>query len=711
MTISDKKRFTLLLILASVIAVFFWTQSRLPALDHKAQMGQRATISSLSFDVVMPVQADDSYVDRVVANSVNWCYTNWKGMTFGLSFAAAVLAMITLVKTGPRRRLSLFRQSLLGTLIGTPLGVCANCSTPIAVGMYRGGSPLGMALATISASPTLNIIVLTMAISLLPFELLVLKYVAVFFYLLVALPLLLHFIPNRLHQNAAVASRIEQTSPEAIAPFSVSLPVASTWWQAMVLALRSYLVALWFVVRATLPFMILAGVLGVALAEAVPINQLRGYEMSLGVLIVAAAVATVFPVPMAFDVVITVTLLAMGVPVAYCAALFFALGSFSIYPGLVIARDVSMRLSLAIGLVITLLAILIGLAAQFWVETARADRVEQINQSLSQAPQPVAGDGQNEGVHRELLTLRDYCRTHATQAYGACVQNYLARQPLTFRVSLPCQVFAEDAVSSQVCSQIQRLAKVQQHAIERRDLSVCRQLATSESESCQMEAAFVLASEQADLTYCGHLTPPELIEQCQFEVLSLRVELYEARDLCDGLSRADSRQRCLMQVDEIERMNRHLQSNDLQLCLNLTDPNAQQYCQGVVMVNLLEKGATPELCSQIRADFLQQRCRHFVEYFKAQKALDTFICQRIPDETRQHSDQRCTRHRGRYRRTVSGSGIEETVGRCYRRLPGRTSVKQGRICIATAQVRQRHPDSTHRRQHTRSAGKYRVRSR
>ena len=170
MTITDKRRFSLLLLLATVIALYFWTQSRLPALDHKAQMGQRATISSLSFDVVIPAQADDPYLDRVYANSVNWCYTNWKGMTFGLSFAATILAMMTLVKTGPRRRLSLFRQSVLGTLIGTPLGVCANCSTPIAVGMYRGGTPLGMALATISASPTLNVVVLTMAISLVPID-------------------------------------------------------------------------------------------------------------------------------------------------------------------------------------------------------------------------------------------------------------------------------------------------------------------------------------------------------------------------------------------------------------------------------------------------------------------------------------------------------------------------------------------------------------
>ena len=61
-------------------------------------------------------------------------------------------------------------NSVTGVLIGAPLGVCVNCATPIAFGIYSAGARLETALASLFASPTLNVIVLTMAFTLLPWE-------------------------------------------------------------------------------------------------------------------------------------------------------------------------------------------------------------------------------------------------------------------------------------------------------------------------------------------------------------------------------------------------------------------------------------------------------------------------------------------------------------------------------------------------------------
>ncbi|MDH5360973.1 MAG: hypothetical protein OEX03_10440, partial [Gammaproteobacteria bacterium] len=72
------------------VAAVFWTQSRLPALDGKAQMGERVNISAIAFDVVLPLSSEQSSFERIFRSSVNWGYTNWKGMTFGILFGAAI---------------------------------------------------------------------------------------------------------------------------------------------------------------------------------------------------------------------------------------------------------------------------------------------------------------------------------------------------------------------------------------------------------------------------------------------------------------------------------------------------------------------------------------------------------------------------------------------------------------------------------------------
>ena len=59
--------------------------------------------------------------------------------------------------------------------MGAPLGVCVNCAAPIAKGMYAGGARAESTLSAMVASPTLNVIVLTMLFSILPFYMAVMK--------------------------------------------------------------------------------------------------------------------------------------------------------------------------------------------------------------------------------------------------------------------------------------------------------------------------------------------------------------------------------------------------------------------------------------------------------------------------------------------------------------------------------------------------------
>ncbi len=93
----NAKRIFLIALLMIGIALFFWDQSRIPALTAKAQMGIRTQIDAIAFDVIFPVLDSYSLLQRILFTSINWAYTNWKGMTFGLLFGAACLSLVRLI--------------------------------------------------------------------------------------------------------------------------------------------------------------------------------------------------------------------------------------------------------------------------------------------------------------------------------------------------------------------------------------------------------------------------------------------------------------------------------------------------------------------------------------------------------------------------------------------------------------------------------------
>ena len=180
------------LILSTIIvatATIFWTGSRYPSLDQKAIMGGSTALEDpLAFEASLQIQPNHGTVQRIAYTTVNWVETNLEGMTFGLIIGACLLTLISLI---PARGTSNgFANTLIGAAIGTPLGVCVNCSAPVAKGMHDGGARLETTLATMFSSPTLNIIVLTMLFSIFPIYLTVIKLSLTLIFILLIVPLL-----------------------------------------------------------------------------------------------------------------------------------------------------------------------------------------------------------------------------------------------------------------------------------------------------------------------------------------------------------------------------------------------------------------------------------------------------------------------------------------------------------------------------------------
>ena len=261
------KRLIAAALLAALIAAIFWSQSRIPALNEKAQMGLRTNFGDIAFEIVLPVTLEQSLPERIFRSTVNWAVTNLHGMAFGLLFAAAILTILASLTSRQFRQPWL--NSLTGVLIGAPLGVCVNCATPIAFGIFSAGARLETALASLIASPTLNVIVLTMSFALLPWEIALAKLTGVVL-LLAAIPFFVRRFSNvvDLHAANSVASKSFAKISRLTAAPPPSVDERHT--EALIHTATMFTKSLWYLVKFALPLMIFAGFLGSAVIELVP---------------------------------------------------------------------------------------------------------------------------------------------------------------------------------------------------------------------------------------------------------------------------------------------------------------------------------------------------------------------------------------------------------------------------------------------------------
>ncbi len=378
---STEKRLFFAVLLCALLAIVFWTQSRYPALNEKAMMSGAIQLEDpLGFEAKFPLTEQMGTLERIFFSTMNWINTNKKGMTFGILFAAAFLTLF-----GYLRRRSFnggFANSFLGLVIGAPLGVCANCAAPIGKGMYAAGVRAETALSAMVASPTLNIIVLTMAFSLLPFYMAVAKIVLSLAVILVAVPLICRLLPREQLQAVPPPDVAGQVEGDAAA-FRESVPAAFAEF------LRSFAANLWFIVKTTVPLMLMAGFLGAIAATLMPQDLVLGATFSLGVLVLVALVGTFLPVPISFDVVVAGALLATGLAHGYVFALMFTLGSVSVYSWLIVSSTISARAANLLAGVILALGVLGGAAAN-WYHGWQSDRALEMLLSVERATLPAA---------------------------------------------------------------------------------------------------------------------------------------------------------------------------------------------------------------------------------------------------------------------------------------------------------------------------------
>ena len=282
------RRRTLAILLMVLIATIFWVDSRYPALMKRYSAGTHVTAKgALTFSSVYQVDRSMPLATRVWRTTINWLDANRVGMTFSFLFGPAAL---TFLVTLPRRRTkSRWLNTVYGAVAGVPLGVCSNCIAPIARGLVASGMSTESVLATMFASPALNVVVLAMTFALFPASVAVLKLATVFFLIFVFAP--------------AAAAR--QKTEAATLACLIEIPVQESWTEALVGTAQTFARSFWYVARFALPLMLLAAILGAFVVQLIPPQALVA-QVTISGIILVALVAAFLPVPMAFDVAIAV---------------------------------------------------------------------------------------------------------------------------------------------------------------------------------------------------------------------------------------------------------------------------------------------------------------------------------------------------------------------------------------------------------------------
>jgi len=171
------------------------------------------------------------------------------------------------------------------------------------------------------SSPMLNVVVLTMVFTLFPPGIAALR---------LAIPLVLLALVPWLTRPARPATE-------------VNCEIAQTGWLVPTGAtFKQYFKNIAQLALTTVPFMILAALLGAWVAEVIPAQNIPTHVTLFGIVLVALA-GTFLPVPMAFDVAAAFILMTRSVPLPYVVTLLCTLGAFSIYPMLIVGRTISWK--------------------------------------------------------------------------------------------------------------------------------------------------------------------------------------------------------------------------------------------------------------------------------------------------------------------------------------------------------------------------------
>jgi hypothetical protein len=245
------------------------------------------------------------------------------------------------------------------------------------------------------------------------------------FVILVAVPLICRLLP----QPQPQLQRLDVPAPTG---WDLTETRGQESWTAAAMGfVLGYLKNLWFIVKTTVPLMLLAGVLGAVVGTLFPQDLIVGLGFSLLVLLAIALIGTFLPVPMSFDVVLAGALLAGGLTHGYVFALVFTLGSFSVYSYMIVATTISARAASLVAGAIVALGVIGGAAAHSY-HSWQTQRALEMLLGLERALLPAAAHAAAPEVSVEARPFAPRSRAGDTPFIGYEAKEIGIDKPIEF---------------------------------------------------------------------------------------------------------------------------------------------------------------------------------------------------------------------------------------------------------------------------------------
>jgi len=570
-------------------------------------MGVRANFSEIAFDIILPVADSQPLWERVAKSSVNWAYTNWKGMAFGLLFAAAILNLLSVLSR--RKFKNRWLNTLLGVVTGAPLGVCVNCATPIAQGLYASGARIETSLATLISSPTLNVIVLTMSFTLLPLNLALGKLICVIVFILL-IPWLVKL--SKLDFNSITSADEIPLSPDIIT-------IKYGWWLSFKKVSHDFILYLVYIVKIALPLMLLAGLLGALVIELFPFSNIKQYEPSITNMIGLALVGVFLPVPIAFDVLTGVALLSAGSSAALVAVLLFSLGSFSIYPFLMIYRNVSARLSLLLAICAIFISILFGLSIKAITEYESVGYGNQLINKIENAASYKSVQVENAKI------VKHVCQELPGGLQRQCMANYLLNLDNHKQIEFQCD-FLPAEVKLPECLSLVELSNAKYTAIENNNITACHGLSNQNlKNSCLFDVITQLAVKHYDIGECDQFKNIAMLRGCRNRYIHQGIRFQVDGSVCNSINDLNEKEVCNKNLKII----RIVEQENISDCDIFSEIGFKQHCQFSVASRIVGKNGDVSVCHELSDSNMIERCKALYAVRQAKKNVSFSECYAI----------------------------------------------------------------------------------
>lgn len=333
-------RFVILLIAVTFLLGVFWITSRYPALLKKAaHLGQ--IVPSMAYgSELFKITPELPIWQKIIYSTANWLDGMKIGMSFGLIFGALIN---TYLRYFPMKiSENTFMNSVKGALVGMPMGVCANCSVPVACGLTRGKGRVETALGFLFSSPNFNPIVLSMTFLAFPLAMSLTKYFVLLGVILLLVPVLINYF----NRTEAFDFPATAEMPE-IEICEMPKPPATGFVEVVKDLLIEFAKNVWGLLKPTLTIMILSALLASAMLVLIPWGDILASTNPLMKLFVSS-LTVAMPVPIALDVMFASQLQQQGVNSGYVMMFAMNLGTYSIIPAIYLWREVSKKLAVSL---------------------------------------------------------------------------------------------------------------------------------------------------------------------------------------------------------------------------------------------------------------------------------------------------------------------------------------------------------------------------